>query len=105
DIIRTVEDMERALDMPKMKKQDMLKGFEMILKELKTTLEKNGVVVIESVGARFDPDLHEAVLQSCTDCAEDDSMVVEELDRGFMLHDRVIRFAKVKVAKYEEVIE
>ena len=105
DIIRTMEDMERALDMPKMRKQDMLKGFEMILKELRATLEKNGVAVIESVGARFDPGLHEAVMQSCTDCEDENNLVIEELQRGYMLHDRVIRFAKVKVAKYEEVIE
>lgn len=105
DVIRTMEDMERALDIPDMKKLDMLKGFEMILKELRTTLEKSGVVVIESMGARFDPSLHEAVMQSCTDCAEDDNMVIEELQRGYMLHDRVIRFAKVKVAKYEEVMK
>ncbi len=113
DIMRSIEDMERAMDMSKMKKEDgvqdakeehldMVKGFEMILKDMNSTLAKNGVTAIETVGARFDPNVHEALMQACTDCLDDDNMVIEELQRGYMLHDKVIRYAKVKVAKYEE---
>lgn len=102
DIIRSIEDMERALDMSKLKKQDMSKGFRMILDDMNTTLKKHGVETIKSLGASFDPNLHEALMQECTDCLDDDNVVVEELQRGYRLHDRIIRHAKVKVAKYEE---
>ncbi len=101
DIIRSIEDMERALEMSKMKKQDMVKGFRMILNDMNATLKKHGVGTIQSVGASFDPNLHEALMQECTDCLDDDNVVIEELQRGYKLHDRVIRHAKVKVAKYE----
>ena len=101
DILRSMEDMERALDMSKLKKQDMSKGFRMILDDMNTTLKKHGVETIESVGASFDPNLHEALIQECTDCIDLDDKIVEELQRGYRLHDRIIRHAKVKVAKYE----
>ncbi len=113
DIMRSIEDMERAMNISKLKKQDgvqdakeehldMIKGLEMILKDMNNTLAKNGVTAIETVGARFDPNVHEALMQACTDCLDDDNVVIEELQRGYMLHDKVIRYAKVKVAKYEE---
>ncbi|MCK5037678.1 MAG: nucleotide exchange factor GrpE [Thermoplasmata archaeon] len=100
DMIRSMEDMERALDMSKANKDDMTKGLGMVLNEMNVTLKKHGVEIIESMGASFDPNLHEALMQECTDCIDDDDKIIVELQRGYKLHDRVIRHAKVKVGKY-----
>lgn len=72
-------------------------GLEMILKQFTEALQKLGVTEMEAVGKPFDPNRHHAVLH-----VEDESLgentVVEVLQKGFLLGDRVLRFAIVKVA-------
>lgn len=73
-------------------------GVEMILKQMKTGLEKEGLAPIEAVGQTFDPKLHDAVLQ--VDSEEyPDNTVVEELQRGYYLKDKVLRPSMVKVSR------
>ena len=76
----------------------LLEGIELVEGQLYKTLEEHGVKPIETVGKPFDPLVHEAVIEE-----EDDSKphhtVIMELQKGFLLHDRVIRPAKVKVSK------
>lgn len=73
------------------------KGFELIRRQLWDTLSKQGVKRIESVGKEFNPHLHHAVERVETpDHA--DGIVVEELQPGYMFHDRVLRPAMVRVA-------
>ena len=73
------------------------KGVEMILRQMVEIMEKYGVAEIEAEGKEFDPALHDAVLH-----VEDDRLgegvIVEELQKGFKMGDRVIRFSSVKVA-------
>ena len=73
------------------------KGVEMIFTQFKESLAKLGVTAIEAVGQPFDPEKHNAVMH-----VEDESVgentVVEVLQQGFLLGDRVLRFAIVKVA-------
>lgn len=73
------------------------KGVEMILRQMLEIMEKFGVVEIEAVGKQFDPLLHDALLHVEDDSAEE-GIIVEELQKGFKMGDRVIRFASVKVA-------
>lgn len=68
-----------------------------IYKQLSDILRKEGVAEIEAKGKRFDPAYHEALGQIETDKKEEDGVVLEELQKGYMLHDRVLRPSKVRV--------
>jgi len=75
-----------------------LRGFEMIDSLLKQTLENAGLTVIPSVGEQFDPYLHQAVSQG-TDESKKEDEILEELQKGYKLKDRVIRASMVKTNK------
>ena len=90
------DNLERAL---KQSTEDEAyrKGVEMIMTQFETTLEKLGVKEIPSLGETFDPDLHNAVMH-VDDEEKGENEIVEVFQKGFMLNDKVIRFAMVKVA-------
>jgi molecular chaperone GrpE len=95
------ENLERAIEMARKKDEAMAKGLEMIYSDLKAVLEGHGLKPIQSVGEKFDPYLHEAVLQSVDNGHEEDT-VLEEIQRGYTLNMKVIRYAKVRVSKRGE---
>ncbi len=74
-----------------------LSGVDLIFKQLSGVLEALGVKPIAAVGARFDPNIHEAVMSESTDDYEPDT-VMQEIIRGYRLGDKLIRPALVKVA-------
>ncbi len=76
----------------------LTEGVEMTLKELKTTLEKFGLVSIEALGKPFDPFLHHAMAQIESEESEENK-VVTEFRKGYMLRDRVLRAGLVGVSK------
>ena len=84
----------------KSKNSEMKKGFEMVLKQIMLVLQSNGVEPIESVGKKFDHSFHE-VLMTHNDPSKEDGVVLEELQRGYMLNGKVLRPSKVKVNKSE----
>ncbi|MDD5565790.1 MAG: nucleotide exchange factor GrpE [Candidatus Omnitrophica bacterium] len=101
ELLNVLDDLERAVELAQTKHEDLpafLKGVEMILAHLYELLKKNGVKPIEAKGKQFDPHFHEAMLQ-VQDGAVAENSVVEELQKGYLLHDRVIRTVKVKVSK------
>ena len=73
------------------------KGVEMIMAQFNKTLEKLGVTEIKSLGEKFDPQFHNAVMH-VEDEEKGENEIVEVFQKGFMLGDKVIRFAMVKVA-------
>ena len=73
------------------------KGVEMIMTQFTATLEKLGVTQIESLGQKFDPGLHNAVMHA-EDEEKGENEIVQVFQQGFKLGDKVIRFAMVKVA-------
>ena len=73
------------------------KGVEMIMNQFCQTLEKLGVTKTESLGQKFDPKFHNAVMH-VDDEEKGENEIVEVFQDGFMLGDKVIRFAMVKVA-------
>ena len=75
-------------------------NYEVIFKQLFDALEKAGLKKIETVGKEFDPNLHEAVMQTPTN-EHPDNTIVDELQAGYMLIDRVLRAAMVNVAVNE----
>ncbi len=76
----------------------LAKGVEMTLKEIKTALEKFGLVSIEALGKPFNPFVHHAMSQIESEEAEE-NIVVSEFRKGYMLKDRVLRAALVAVSK------
>lgn len=73
------------------------KGVEMIMNQFNTTMEKLGVTKIESLGEKFDPTFHNAVMH-VEDEEKGENEIVEVFQEGFILGEKVIRFAMVKVA-------
>jgi molecular chaperone GrpE len=72
-------------------------GIVQVERQLRSALERVGLTPIEASGKPFDPNEHEALMQEASDLPED--TVTGELQRGYKLHDRVLRPAMVKVAK------
>ncbi|MBQ3830082.1 MAG: nucleotide exchange factor GrpE [Spirochaetales bacterium] len=103
DILGFLDNMERALTAAKNggDVNALIEGFEMTQNQLLSTLDKNwGLKAIESVGQEFDPSLHEACMMT-VDENLDKETVLEEFQKGYTLHDRVIRPSKVKIGKPE----
>jgi molecular chaperone GrpE len=100
ELLPLVDDMERALkaDAGSEATGAIRRGVELIHKQLMDTLRKRGVTPIESLGADFDPHFHMAVSHEPAD-GRREGEVVEEFRRGYMLGDRLLRPAMVKVAK------
>ena len=78
------------------KDEDVLNGVIMIENQINKVLEDLGIKKIEAVGKEFDPNFHNAVLAD-NDANYPDNIVLEELQTGFMLNDKVIRYSVVKV--------
>jgi len=85
-------------------KEKLVQGLGMVLKKLQKVMEGEGVRVIEAEGRPFDPYRHDAVMEVETE-EEPDGTVVEEVRRGYMYKDRVLRASVVKVARSPRVSE
>ena len=72
-------------------------GTRLIAQKLRALLESEGVKPIEALGADFDPHLHDAVLYE--DAEGQDGKVIEDLQKGYRLHDRILRPTMVKVGR------
>lgn len=75
----------------------LLKGIDMIYRQFKQTLEQAGLSAMEAVGQPFNPEYHEAVMQ-VEDADHEEGIVLEELQKGYMFKDKVLRPAMVKVS-------
>lgn len=98
DILPALDNFERALQVNTADEQtkSVLQGVEMVYRQLVEALQKEGVEAIESVGKTFDPYEHQAVMQ-VEDGEYEPNTVVEELQKGYKLKDKIIRPAMVKV--------
>ena len=95
-----LDDLERSVEVAKTKHEDydaFLKGIELVMAHVYEVLKKNDVKPIEAVGKKFDPHIHEPLMQEETDKASEGT-IVEEFQKRYMLGDKVIRTTKVKVA-------
>jgi len=103
DILPIVDDFERAITAAEQshKLEDFLKGVELIFSKFLDVLQKKGIKEIEAEGQPFNPEIHEAVTHIETDDVEE-GMVAQVFQKGYYLHDRVIRAPKVGVAKKKE---
>jgi molecular chaperone GrpE len=96
-LLPVIDSFERALQV-KSEPGDLRSGVELIYKQLQDALAKLGVHAIAAKGEPFDPHVHEAIEMVETSDAEDHE-VLEELQRGYKIKDRLLRPAMVKVAK------
>ncbi|MBS3808909.1 MAG: nucleotide exchange factor GrpE [Desulfobacterales bacterium] len=102
DLLSVVDNLERALNAAGEKQGEtdanMAEGIEMTLNEILKTLKKHNVEPVEAMGKPFDPTYHEAVMQEESD-EYPENTVIGELQKGYLLHDRLIRPAMVVVSK------
>ncbi len=100
NLLPVLDDLERAVNSipPRLAKLSWVEGIRLIERKFRTSLEAQGLSQIEALGKPFDPNFHEAVRQG----KGKDGIVVEEAQKGYRLHDRVIRPAKVVVGNGEE---
>jgi len=97
-LLGVLDDFDRALEnVPAEAHDPWIEGVQLTERKLRGVLESEGVTQIEAVGEPFDPNLHEAVVHEDT-ADHPDNQVIGELQRGYRLHDRIIRPSLVRVA-------
>lgn len=97
-IVDSLDHALAAVDKPA-DPQAVVKGVQLIYRQLVDLLEREGVKRILSVGEAFDPNQHEAIAQVETEDGKAENTIVEEIQVGYTLHGKVLRPAMVKVAK------
>ncbi len=100
ELLPILDNLDRATEHrdDKTTLEEYVKGISLIEDQLREALAKAGLKHIEVVGQPFDPHFHEAIMQMDSD-EYDSGIVMQEVQKGFMLGDRVIRHSKVIVAK------
>ncbi|MDC0342819.1 nucleotide exchange factor GrpE [Alphaproteobacteria bacterium] len=104
DILSPGDNLERALSAINEEEEhpqsikNLIEGLLMVKKELSTALEKNGITKIDSLDKNFDPNLHQAMMEIENNDI-DEGVVVQEIQTGYMMHDRLLRPAMVGVSK------
>jgi len=100
EFIDVFESLERGIENARKadNKDKLIEGMELVYKQFKSVLDKNGLVPIKALGEKFDHCRHEAMMQTLTDDQEEDT-ILEEFAKGYMLNGRVIRYSKVRVSK------
>jgi len=108
DILPVLDSFELAIKhLPEDEKTDQDEGIEQLNNQLENILKSNGVEEINAIGEKFNPEFHEAVgeikIQSGTHSEQsrgaEPETVVEEIQKGYKLHGKVIRPSKVKISK------
>lgn len=97
ELLPVLDNFDRAFAAADQTGKDFVSGVQMIYRQLKEVLAKEGLEEIASVGEEFDPNKHEAIMQVEADAAE--NTIVEEMRKGYSLKGKVIRPSMVKVAK------
>ncbi len=97
-LLPTLDNLERAVASSKSSAdlEALQKGVDMVLRQFQQVLQNEGLTAIESVGKQFDPIVHQAVMQ-VNDESLEDGVVVDELQKGYQLKEKVLRPAMVKV--------
>ena len=97
ELLPIIDNLERALQAAS-QDDPLRKGVELIHRQMLDILRKRGVKPIEALGADFDPNFHQAVIHEAS-AEHREGEVMEELQRGYVVGDRLLRPAMVKVAK------
>ncbi len=101
-LLPVVDDFERAIkSMEGGPDESFSEGIRIIYHRLLNVLQSQGLKAMESTGEAFDPDLHEAITEVPVQDENLRGKVVGTIEKGYMLHDKIIRHAKVVVGKSE----
>jgi molecular chaperone GrpE len=100
-ILPIIDDFERAIKANEgvQNEQALKEGFQLIFNKLKNTTQQKGLTAFESIGQPFNPDLMEAITNIPASDESQKGKVVDEVEKGYKLGDKVIRFAKVVIAQ------
>ncbi|MFJ7979294.1 nucleotide exchange factor GrpE [Lysinibacillus xylanilyticus] len=98
DLLPVIDNFERALQVEATSEEtaSIVKGIEMVYRSLIEATEKEGLQIIKAEGEQFDPNVHQAVMQE-QDSEKDTGVVLRELQKGYILKDRVLRPTMVSV--------
>ncbi len=103
DFLTIMDDLDRVVIAANANHQDyqaFLKGVEMVMARIHELLRKNNVKPIDALGKPFDPHSHEILMQEPSE--KEEGTVIEELQKGYLLGERIVRTSKVKVAVKKE---
>ncbi len=109
DILSPGDNLERALSAINQEEEhpqsikNLIQGLLMVKKELSMALEKNGITKIDSLNKKFDPNLHQAMMEIENNDL-DEGVVVQVIQTGYMMHDRLLRPAMVGVSKKSQKV-
>ncbi|MBN1339605.1 MAG: nucleotide exchange factor GrpE [Bacteroidales bacterium] len=100
-LLPILDDFERAIRAMESSKENeqLQEGVRLIYTKLFGMLERRGLKAIEARGKDFDTDFHEAITQIPVDSAEQKGKVVDEIEKGYLLNNKVIRFSKVVIGQ------
>ena len=105
DLLSVVDNLDRAIDHAQQSEggdlQSLLHGVELVQREFTVVLAKHHVIEIEALGKPFNPALHEAMAQLDSETAESNT-IIDVLEKGYQLHDRLVRPSRVVVAREQE---
>jgi molecular chaperone GrpE len=98
-LLEVLDDMDRAEKQMSQEAQDvsLAEGTLLVFHKLRNNLQQKGLKAMESKGTPFDADKHEAITE--IESPGQEGLIVDELEKGYYLNDRIIRFAKVVVGK------
>ncbi|KOS61988.1 MULTISPECIES: nucleotide exchange factor GrpE [Lysinibacillus] len=98
DLLPVIDNFERALQVESTSEEaaSIVKGIEMVYRSLLEATEKEGLQIIKAEGEQFDPNVHQAVMQE-QDSEKETGVVLRELQKGYLLKDRVLRPTMVSV--------
>lgn len=101
EILPVIDNLERALDTEVTDEagESLKQGVEMVLESFHRALESAGVEEVEAENQAFDPNFHEAYAQVPAEDGQESGMVAQVFEKGYKLHDRVLRAAKVTVTQ------
>lgn len=101
EILPVMDNLERALDIEVTDEagENLKEGIEMVLESFQRALAARYVEEIEAEGKEFDPNFHEAIAQVPAEEGQESGVVTEVYEKGYKLHDRVLRAAKVIVTE------
>ena len=100
-MLPVIDDFERAMSLMKENENTkaLIDGVKLIYNKLLTTLKNRGMEAIEAVGKDFDTDFHEAITQIPAPKKNLKGKVVDEIEKGYLLEGKVIRYSKVVIGK------
>jgi len=100
DLLETIDNLERALEHSGSggENENIIEGVEMVLRQIHNALGTHGIKAFEAEGKNFDPEYHEAIQQVETS-EHESGTILEQHQKGYMIHDRLLRPAVVSVAK------